>query len=223
MKILVAEDDCNLARHLASALAAAGYVTDLAREGEEAHYLGESETYDAIILDLGLPGFDGISILRRWRAAGRLTPVLVLTARSRWTEKVTGLDAGADDYLTKPFEMEECLARLRALIRRSARLATSELECGALRLDTRTGRVSVGGLPIRLTAQELKLLSYLMHHRDQIVSRSEISEHIYQSELDPDSNTVDVFVGRLRKKLGYDLIETVRGLGYRLREPKDEA
>jgi two-component system OmpR family response regulator len=223
MKLLVVEDDRNLARHITTALAAAGYVSDMAHEGEEAQFLGETEPYDAIILDLGLPTLDGISILKRWRAAGRLTPVLVLTARGRWTDKVAGLDAGADDYLTKPFEMEECLARVRALIRRSARLASSELECGPLRLDTRTGRLTMDGAQVRLTAQELKLLSYLMHHRDEIVSRTEISEHIYNSEFDSDSNIIDVFVGRLRKKLGSELIETVRGLGYRLIEPRDEA
>jgi two-component system OmpR family response regulator len=223
MRVLVVEDDRNLARHVSAALGMAGYVCDAAHDGEEAQFLGDTEPYDAVILDLGLPKIDGLTILRRWRAAGRLTPVLVLTARGRWTEKVAGLDAGADDYLTKPFEMEECIARLRALIRRSVRLATTELKCGPLELDTRTARLTVHGVPARLTAQEFKLLSYLMHHRGQIVSRTEISEHIYDSEFDSDSNIVDVFVGRLRKKVGHEMIETVRGLGYRLVEPGNDA
>jgi two-component system OmpR family response regulator len=223
MKILVVEDDQNLARHLAAALSAAGYLVDVSHNGEEGHYLGDTQPYDASVLDLGLPGLDGISVLKRWRSEGRLMPVLILTARGRWTEKVAGLDAGADDYLTKPFETEECLARLRALIRRSAGLASAELECGPIRLDTSSGRVTVNGILTKLTAQEYKLLSFLMHRRDQIVSRTDISEHIYHSEFDLDSNTIDVFVGRLRKKLGSSMIETVRGLGYRLTQSGDEA
>jgi two-component system OmpR family response regulator len=216
MRILVVEDDLTLAGHMKDALQTADYVVDLAHDGEEGHFLGDTEPYDAVILDLGLPVLDGISVLRMWRSAGRTMPVLILTARGRWSEKVEGLDAGADDYVTKPFEMEEILARMRALIRRASGLASVELECGPVRLDTSSGRVTVDGVLIKLTAQEYKVLSYLMHHQDQVVSRTEISEHIYHSEFDADSNTIDVFVGRLRRKIGANLIETMRGQGYRL-------
>ena len=216
MRILVVEDDLTLAGHMKDALQAVDYVVDLAHDGEEGHFLGDTEPYDAVILDLGLPVLDGISVLKMWRSAGRTMPVLILTARGRWSEKVEGLDAGADDYVTKPFEMEEILARIRALIRRASGLASVELECGPVRLDTSTGRVTVDGVLIKLTAQEYKVLSYLMHHPERIVSRTEISEHIYHSESDADSNTIDVFVGRLRRKIGANLIETMRGQGYRL-------
>ena len=223
MRILLVEDDRTLANHMRDALQAADYLVDLAHDGEEGHFLGDTEPYDAVLLDLGLPITDGISVLRMWRAAGRTMPVLILTARGRWSEKVEGLDAGADDYVTKPFEMAEILARIRALIRRASGLASPDLECGPVRLDTCTGRVTANGIPLKLTAQEYKVLSYLMHHQDQIISRTELSEHIYYRDLDRDSNTIDVFVGRLRKKLPSNVIETVRGLGYRLTPPSDEA
>jgi len=216
MRILVVEDDPDLARQLEAALGDAGYVVDLAADGEEGHFLGDTEPYDAVILDLGLPVIDGLTVLERWRGAGRAMPVLLLTARGRWSEKVTGFDSGADDYVTKPFQMEEVLARLRALIRRAAGHASSELSCGPLTLDTSRGRVALDGAPVKLTAQEFRLLSYLMHHQGQIVSRTELTEHLYSQDFDRDSNTIEVFVGRLRKKIGGDLIETVRGLGYRL-------
>jgi two-component system OmpR family response regulator len=191
-------------------------VVDEADNGRDAHHLGSTEPFDAIVLDLGLPVLDGLTVLKRWRDAGRAMPVLILTARDHWHEKVAGIDAGADDYLTKPFHMEELLARLRALIRRAGGLASPELHCGPLRLDTRSGRVSVDGQPVNLTSHEYKVLAYLMHRPGAVVSRSELTEHIYAQDSDRDSNTIEVFVGRLRKKLPPELIETVRGLGYRL-------
>ena len=181
--------------------------------------LGANEPYDAVVLDLGLPVIDGITVLERWRQEGRRMPVLILTARDRWSEKVAGFDAGADDYVAKPFHMEEVLARLRALVRRAAGHASAELACGPLLLDTRSARVSVAGRPVRLTAQEYRLLAYLLHHQGRVVSRTELTEHLYDQDFDRDSNIIEVFVGRLRKKLGVDLIETARGLGYRLRAP----
>ena len=216
MRILIVEDDPNLNRQLADALEAAGYVVDRASDGEEGHFLGDTEPYDAIVLDVGLPRMDGISVLERWRRDGRTMPVLLLTARDRWSDKVAGIDAGADDYVAKPFHMEEVLARLRALIRRAAGHASAEILCGPLRLDTKASRATVNGLPLKLTSHEYRLLSYLMHHQGQIVSRTELIEHLYDQDFDRDSNTIEVFVGRLRRKLGVDLIETVRGLGYRM-------
>jgi len=216
MRILLAEDDGDLAEQLASLLTEAGYAVDIAPDGEEAQFLGETEPYDAVILDLGLPKIDGLSVLKRWRKEGQRMPVLILTARDSWSEKVDGLDAGADDYVTKPFELEEVLARLRALIRRASGHASAELECGPVRLDTRNGRVQVAGESVRLTAQEFKLLSYLMHHQGEVVSRTELTEHLYDQDFDRDSNTIEVFVNRVRKKLGVELIHTVRGMGYRL-------
>lgn len=219
MRLLVVEDEPTLNAQLCRALEAAGYVADSAHDGEEGWYLGDSEPYDAIILDLGLPKIDGLTILKRWRAAGRGLPVLVLTARASWQEKVDGIDAGADDYLAKPFQMEELLARLRALIRRSSGHASAELTCGPVRLDTRSGVVTVSGMSITLTSHEYRVLSYLMHHPSKVVSRTELTEHLYAQDFDRDSNTIEVFIGRLRRKLGVDVIHTVRGLGYRLDPP----
>jgi two-component system OmpR family response regulator len=219
MRLLVIEDDRDLNRQVSVALRQAGYVVDFAFDGEEGHFLGDTEPYDAVVLDLGLPKIDGVSVLKRWRAAGRTMPVLILTARDAWSEKVAGFDAGADDYVTKPFNVEEVLARIRALIRRAAGHASAELECGAVRVDTRGGRVTLNGAPVKLTAHEYKVLAYLMHHKDKLVSRTELTEHIYDQDFDRDSNTIEVFVGRLRKKLGADLIRTERGLGYRLSDP----
>ena len=221
MRVLVVEDDVDLARQLKECLSDAGYAVDLASDGEEGHYLGANEPYDAVVLDLGLPVMDGITVLESWRREGRTMPVLILTARDRWSEKVAGFDAGADDYVAKPFHMEEVLARLRALVRRAAGHANPELVCGPVRLDTRSARVSVDGQPVRLTAQEYRLLGYLMHHQGRVVSRTELTEHLYDQDFDRDSNIIEVFVGRLRKKLGSDVIETARGLGYRLRPPGD--
>ncbi len=220
MRLLVVEDDKNLNRQLCDALTDAGYAVDKAFDGEEGHYLGDTEPYDAIVLDIGLPRMDGITVLERWRRDGRSMPVLVLTARDRWSDKVSGIDAGADDYVTKPFHVEEVLARVRALIRRSAGHAASTLRCGPLELDTRLSRVTVDGNPVKLTSHELRLLSYLMHHQDKVHSRTDLTEHLYDQDFDRDSNTIEVFVGRLRRKLGADYIETVRGLGYRLKAPE---
>jgi len=217
LRILVVEDEASLARQLATALGQAGYAVDCAADGERAHILGHDEEYDAVVLDLGLPKMDGLTVLRRWREAGLAVPVLVLTARGSWHEKVTGIDSGADDYLAKPFRMEELLARLRALIRRASRQVNPELRCGALALDPRAGKVTVDGAIVRLTSHEFRVLSYLMHHSDRVVSQSELTEHIYAQSFDRDSNTVEVFVARLRRKLGPCFIETVRGLGYRMK------
>ena len=219
MRILVVEDEPTLQAQLAEGTRAAGYVVDLANNGVDAHFMGDTESYDAVVLDLGLPQLDGISVLRKWRAAARVMPVLILTARDAWHEKVAGIDAGADDYLTKPFHMEELLARLRALIRRAGGHASAELVCGPLTLDTRNSRATVAGKALTLTSHEYRVLAYLMHHRDQIISRNDLVEHIYAQDFDRDSNTVEVFIGRLRKKLPPGLIETVRGLGYRLTTP----
>ncbi|WP_293222753.1 response regulator transcription factor [Ottowia sp.] len=216
MRILVVEDEPTLREQLMQAIAAAGHTVEGAADGREAHYLGDVEAFDAVVLDLGLPVQDGLSVLRRWRAAGRNMPVLILTARGSWQEKVEGMDAGADDYLAKPFHMEELLARLRALLRRGGEHASAEWRCGPIWLDTRQARVLVDGQPLVLTSHEFKLLSLLMQRKGEVLSRTELSEHIYAQDSDRDSNTIEVFVGRLRKKLPEGSIETVRGLGYRL-------
>ena len=222
MRILVVEDDKDLQRQLKNALNEAGYVVDVASDGEEGHFLGETEPYDAVVLDLGLPKLDGVTVLERWRKEGRTMPVLILTARDRWSDKVAGFDAGADDYVAKPFYTEELLARLRALLRRAAGVATPDIEVGPLRIDPRASRVSVNGNPVKLTSLEYRLLAYLAHHRGRVVSRSELVEHLYDQDFDRDSNTIEVFVGRIRKKLGLSLIHTVRGLGYCLDDSRSK-
>ena len=220
MRVLVVEDDPDLNRQLAGALKEAGYAVDTAVDGEEGAFLGETEPYDVVVLDIGLPGRDGLRVLEGWRQAGRTMPVLLLTARDRWSDKVSGIDAGADDYVAKPFHMEEVLARLRALIRRSAGHASSVIACGPLAVDTAASKALVDGEAMKLTSHEFRLLSYLAHHAGSVVSRTELTEHLYDQDFDRDSNTIEVFVGRLRKKLGEHagLLETVRGLGYRLSE-----
>jgi two-component system, OmpR family, response regulator len=217
MRLLVVEDEALLARQLTAALRRAGYAVDHAADGERADLLGHDERYDAVVLDLGLPKVDGLTLLRRWREAGQAMPVLVLTARGSWHEKVQGIDGGADDYMAKPFRMEELLARLRALIRRSSGLSNPELRCGPLALDPRSGKVTLEGTEVKLTGHEFRVLSYLMHHCQRIVSQSELTEHIYSQDFDRDSNTVEVFIARLRRKLGPAFIETVRSLGYRMK------
>ncbi len=214
MRILVVEDDATLNRQIVTMLEDAGYAVDKAFDGEEGQFLGETEPYDAVILDLGLPKIDGVSVLNAWRRAEKVMPVIILTARDRWSDKVQGFDAGADDYVTKPFHVEELLARVRALLRRAAGHASSEITCGPVALDTRAGRVLVNDMPVKLTSHEYRLLSYLMHHKGRVVSRTELTEHMYDQDFDRDSNTIEVFVGRLRKKLGVEVIQTVRGLGY---------
>ena len=217
MRVLVVEDEATLSKQLATALGQAGYAVDCAADGEQADFLGQTEGYDAVVLDLGLPKVDGLTLLRRWREAGLAMPVLVLTARGSWSEKVQGIDGGADDYVSKPFRMEELLARLRGLIRRASGQLSPELRCGPIVLDTRMAKVTLDGAPVRLTSHELRVLSYLMHHRSRVVSQAELTEHIYSQGFDRDSNTVEVFIARLRRKLGPALIETVRGLGYRMK------
>jgi len=221
MRLLVVEDDPDLNRQLFDALSDAGYVVDKALDGQEGHFLGDTEPYDAVVLDLGLPILDGVSVLEKWRRDGRKMPVLILTARDRWSDKVAGFDAGADDYVSKPFHMEEVLARIRALLRRTAGHATSEIECGPLLVDTKSARATVDGKAIKLTSLEYRLLAYLIHHKGRVVSRTELVEHLYDQDFDRDSNTIEVFVGRLRKKLGVDMLRTIRGLGYCLSEPDD--
>jgi two-component system OmpR family response regulator len=219
VRILIAEDERVLADQLRRALAEAGYAVDVAADGERAEFLGRTEGYDAVVLDLGLPKMDGLTVLRHWRDAGVGTPVLVLTARGAWHEKVQGIDGGADDYVAKPFQIEEVLARLRALIRRASGQVTPDLRCGNVVLDPRLSRVTADGVPVKLTSHEFRVLSYLMHHRGRIVSQGELTEHIYAQGFDRDSNTVEVFIARLRRKLGGSIIETVRGMGYRIGAP----
>jgi two-component system OmpR family response regulator len=216
MRVLVVEDERALSTQLACALGAAGYAVDCAADGEQADFLVRTERYDAVLLDLGLPRVDGFTILRGWRNSSMDVPVLVLTARGSWHEIVQGIDGGADDYVAKPFRIEEVLARIRALIRRASGHAQPELRCGPVTLDPRRASVTRDGVPVKLTSHEFRVLSYLMHHRDRVVSQSELTEHIYAQDFDRDSNTVEVFVARLRRKLGASIIETVRGIGYRL-------
>lgn len=222
MRLLVVEDDPDLAGQLGEALREAGYAVDLTGDGEEALFLGDTESYDAVVLDLGLPKIDGMTVLEHWREGGRAMPVLILTARDRWSDKVAGFDAGADDYLAKPFRVEELLARLRALIRRSGGHASPVLECGPVRIDTRSSKVTLDGAPVKLTGQEYRMLDYLAHNAGKVISRTELTEHLYDQDFDRDSNIIEVFVGRLRRKLGAGVIETVRGLGYRMASPGDE-
>ncbi|WP_418152647.1 response regulator transcription factor [Litorimonas sp. RW-G-Af-16] len=221
MRILVVEDDQDLSRQLKQALKDMGYAVDVAADGEEGHFLGDTEPYDAVILDLGLPLIDGVSVLQKWRADGKTFPVLILTARDQWSEKVAGFDAGADDYLTKPFHTEELLARLRALLRRASGHSTDMIEIGELSVDNRSARAFVSGVAIKLTSHEFRLLSYMAAHKGRVISHTELVEHIYDQDFDRDSNTIEVFVGRLRRKIGTDRIETVRGLGYRLVDPEE--
>jgi two-component system OmpR family response regulator len=216
MRILIVEDEASLSKRLISSIAEAGYAVDHAADGERADFLAQTEQYDAMVLDLGLPKVDGLTLLRNWRETGLPTPVLVLTARGSWHEKVQGIDAGADDYVSKPFRIEEVLARLRALIRRASRQVTPKLHAGSVALDPRQSRVTLDGARVKLTSHEFRVLSYLMHHRGRVVSQTELTEHIYAQDFDRDSNTVEVFVARLRRKLGSSFIETVRGLGYRI-------
>jgi two-component system, OmpR family, response regulator len=216
MRILVVEDEASLAKQLTSSIAEAGYAVDHAADGERADFLAQTEQYDAMVLDLGLPKIDGLTLLRKWRDSGLATPVLVLTARGSWHEKVQGIDGGADDYVSKPFRIEEVLARLRALMRRVSGHLTPEIRAGGVMLDSRRARVTLDGAPVKLTSHEFRVLSYLMHHRGRAVSQAEIIEHIYAQDFDRDSNTVEVFIARLRRKLGASFIETVRGLGYRI-------
>jgi two-component system OmpR family response regulator len=216
MRILVAEDDDRIADTLTTSLTKAGFGVERERDGETVWFRGDTEVYDAIILDLGLPQIDGLTILKRWRASGRLTPVLILTARGQWEERVDGIEAGADDYVVKPFHIQEIVARLRALVRRANGLASSRIAFGKYLLDLRTMEVTSDGMPMELTPKEFKLVSYLVHRRGQVISQLEITEHIYNQDFERDSNAVEVLVARVRKRLGADVIRTRRGFGYAL-------
>ncbi|MGI9380485.1 MAG: response regulator [Methyloligellaceae bacterium] len=214
MRILIVEDEVKVAEDVCQSLKSAGYIPDIALDGEEGWFLGDTEDYSAIILDLGLPVIDGLTILKKWRAAGKTVPVLILTARGNWTERVTGIDAGADDYLAKPFQVEELLARLRAILRRSAGHAASEIVVGVTTLDTRQMRIIVDGRPLNLTPLEYRAAAYLMLHNDRVVPQHELSDHVYGVDELRDHNTLEVLIGRMRKKLPKDFIKTRRGFGY---------
>lgn len=214
MKILLVEDDDRIANSVTESLVGAGYVVERASDGEDAWFKGDVENYAAIVLDLGLPKLDGLTLLKRWRANGRVFPVLALTARASWQERVEGIDAGADDYLPKPFETAELLARLRAVIRRSAGQSAPLITAGEVTLDPRTMQVTLRAVPLNLTPQEYRLLSYLMHHKGRVVSQSELTEQLYAQDFERDSNSIEVLIGRLRRKLPDGLIQTRRGFGY---------
>ena len=216
IRILVVEDEPELARRIGAILEEAGFVVDIARDGDEARHQGQVNQYDGVVLDLGLPGMSGLDVLKLWRGAGRDLPVLILTARTGWVERVNGLNAGADDYLEKPFQAQELVARMRSLTRRAAGLSSPVLRHGDILLNTATGSVTLAGREVPLTAQELRVLSYLMHRQGRVVSQSELVDHVYTGNDERDANTMEVYVSRLRKKLGADLVRTVRGLGYKL-------
>lgn len=214
MRILLIEDDDRIAENVRATLEHAGLLVEREKDGEIGWFRGDSENFDAVVLDLGLPVIDGLTVLKRWRKAGRAMPVLVLTARGNWDERVEGIDAGADDYLAKPFRVEELLARIRALLRRAAGLASPVIEVGEIALDTRVMRVSRNGMPVALSPQEYRLVAYLMHHRLRVVGQLELTEHLYFQDRELDSNAIEVLVRRVRQKLGADSIETRRGFGY---------
>ncbi|HEV2506686.1 MAG TPA: response regulator transcription factor [Mesorhizobium sp.] len=216
MRVLIAEDDRRIAQALGQALGAAGFTIEFASKGEDVWFRGDTETFDAVILDLGLPDLDGLTILKRWRRAARNMPVLILTARGQWNERVEGIEAGADDYVVKPFRIEEVVARIRALVRRAGGFSSSQIEVGQYMLDTRMKQVTRDGLPISLTPQEYRLFAFMVHQRARVVSQLEITEHLYSQDFARDSNSVEVLVARLRKRLGADVIVTRRGLGYTL-------
>lgn len=216
MRVLIVEDEPRISADIKSVLMEAGYICEVAADGEDAWFRGDTENYDLIVLDLGLPKMDGLAVLTRWRAAGRPMPVLILTARGNWPDRVEGIDAGADDYLTKPFRMEELLARARALIRRSAGQSSGVIEAGDLRIDTRQMRVLVRGLQVQVSPLEYRLIAYLMHHQDRVVSSGELIDHLYGAEDAREANALEALIMRLRKKLGSDFIETRRGFGYRM-------
>ena len=222
MRILIVEDNQVVARQIKTALEQELFIVDVAHDGEEGWFLGDTEPYDAVILDLGLPKLDGLSLLQKWRQAANQVPVLILTSRDTWREKVTGLRAGADDYLAKPFELEEMMARVEALIRRASGHASPLLKCGPVELDSVSARVTMNGASVSLTALEYRALQYLMQKQGMVVSKSELSEHIYGQDLERDSNVIEVLINRLRSKLGSDLIETRRGLGYQIKDLDDD-
>ena len=219
MRVLIVEDDARIAEDVMEAVQAAGFVADISSDGEDAWFIGGTEPYDAIILDLGLPGIDGLTILKRWRSEGHTFPVLILTARSAWQERVDGIDAGADDYLVKPFQIQELVARLRAIVRRSSGHASTTIQVGPLNVDTRMMSVSVNDKPIQLSPLEYRLVAYLAHNQDRVITQTELNEHLYAFDGEKDSNAVEVLIGRVRRKLGEGLIETKRGFGYLISSP----
>jgi DNA-binding response OmpR family regulator len=219
MRVLIVEDDIRIAEDIRDAVQAAGFVADMVHDGEEAWFIGGTEPYDAVILDLGLPGIDGLTILKRWRSEEHTFPVLILTARSAWQERVDGIDAGADDYLVKPFQIQELVARLRAIVRRASGHATTTIQVGPLTVDTRMMSVSVNEKPISLSPLEYRLIAYLAHNQDRVITQTELSEHLYAYDGEKDSNAVEVLIGRVRRKLGEGLIETKRGFGYLISSP----
>ncbi|QRZ12125.1 response regulator transcription factor [Paracoccus methylovorus] len=217
MKCLIVEDDPTLSSQLAAAMRDGGFTCDIAADGIQGEFLGSTETYDLAILDLGLPGLPGIEVLTRWREGNVTMPVLILTARGDWTDKVAGFRAGADDYAVKPFRLEEVVIRAQTLVRRAAGHAQAVIKAGPLRLDTQLGIITRNGLALKLTAFETRILAYLIHHQNRVVSRSEMSDHLYDSAADRDFKSIEVVIGRLRRKIGEGLIETRRGEGYVLR------
>ena len=222
MRVLVVEDNAEVARQLKDTLERELFVVDVVGDGEKGWFMGDTESYDAVILDLGLPKLDGLTVLQRWRQGGNHIPVLILTSRDTWREKVAGLRAGADDYLAKPFEMEELLARVEALLRRATGHSSPILKCGPVELDTSTARVTINGNHVNLTAQEYRALQYMMQNEGKVVSKAELSEHIYEQVIERDSNVIEVLINHLRNKLSPELIKTRRGLGYQLLVPEDD-
>lgn len=218
MRILVVEDEPAISASITAALSASGYQTSTAADGEDAWFLGDTEDFDLVVLDLGLPKMDGLAVLKRWRASGRQMPVLILTARGAWPERVEGIDAGADDYLAKPFQIEELMARVRALIRRAAGHASPIIESGPISIDTRQMRVMINGTNIAISPLEYRLVAYLLHHKGRVVSPGELIEHLYGDDDARDANALEAVVTRLRKKLGADVIQTRRGFGYTVAE-----
>ncbi len=223
MRILIVEDDRRIAADIAAALEAAGYSAEREGDGENAWFRGDTEAFAAIILDLGLPQMDGLTILKKWRAAGRDVPILILTARGSWTERVEGIEAGADDYLPKPFEMDELIARLRAILRRHGGHASPEISIGEITLDPRRMRVTRAGVPVPLAPQEYRLVQYLMHHRGRVVTQQELAEQLHGDRFERESNAVEALVARVRRKLGPDAIKTRRGYGYAMDDAGETA